>query len=88
MDRIVEQYKDRLHVVCISTDTDKMWQDTAKTFTMSWHNWSDGKQNTGAFAHYDLGGIPCYVLISPEGIVLKHWMGGHLEDELKEVLGE
>lgn len=75
MDEIAEKYKDRLQVVSITTDTDKVWREASVRHKMSWHNWSDGKQETGIYAHYDQGGIPNYTLISPEGMVVDCWMG-------------
>lgn len=75
MDEIAEKYKDRLQVVSITTDTDKVWREASVRHKMSWHNWSDGKQETGIYANYDQGGIPNYTLISPEGMVVDCWMG-------------
>lgn len=75
MGEIAEKYKDRLQVVSITTDTDKVWREASVRHKMSWHNWSDGKQETGIYAHYDQGGIPNYTLISPEGMVVDCWMG-------------
>ncbi|MBQ8271683.1 MAG: AhpC/TSA family protein [Tidjanibacter sp.] len=75
MGEIAEKYKDRLRVVSITTDTDKVWREASERHTMSWHNWSDGKQESGIYAHYDQGGIPNYTLISPEGMIIDRWMG-------------
>lgn len=75
MGEIAKKYKDRLQVVSITTDTDKVWREASERHTMSWHNWSDGKQEAGIYAHYDQGGIPNYTLISPEGVVIDRWMG-------------
>ena len=75
MGEIAEKYKDRLRVVSITTDTDKVWREASERHTMSWHNWSDGKQESGIYAHYDQGGIPNYTLISPDGMIIDRWMG-------------
>ena len=75
MGEIAEKYKDRLRVVSITTDTDNAWRTASEKYPMSWHNWSDGKQETGIYAHYDQGGIPNYTLISPEGTIIDRWMG-------------
>ena len=42
---------------------------------MTWQNLSDLKQNAGLSAVYDVNGIPNYVLISPEGKIMKMWSG-------------
>lgn len=89
MGEIAEKYKDRLQVVSITTDTDKVWREASVRHTMSWHNWSDGKQDTGIYAHYDQGGIPNYTLISPEGMIIDRWMGygqGSLRQKIAEHL--
>lgn len=75
MEEIAKKYKGRLQVVSITTDTDDMWRRASENHPMSWHNWSDGKQEAGIYAHYDQSGIPNYTLISPEGVVIDRWMG-------------
>ena len=75
MGEIAKKYKDRLRVVSITTDTDSVWREASGRHSMSWHNWSDGKQETGIYAHYDQTGIPNYTLISPEGIIIDRWIG-------------
>mgnify|MGYP003093896752 FL=1 len=42
---------------------------------MTWQNLSDLKQTAGLYAVYDVNGIPNYVLISPEGKIVKMWSG-------------
>lgn len=75
MGEIAKRYADRLQVVSITTDGDAMWRKTSADHPISWHNWSDGKEQMGIYRFYDQTGIPNYTLISPEGIVLDRWMG-------------
>ncbi len=75
MAEIAETYKGRLQLVSISTDTEAQWRRASKTHPMTWHNWSDGKGESGLYAAYYQGGIPNFTLISPEGIILEQWMG-------------
>ena len=42
---------------------------------MTWQNLSDLKQSAGLYAKYGVNGIPNYVLISPEGKIMKMWSG-------------
>ena len=42
---------------------------------MTWQNLSDLKQTAGLYAVYNVNGIPNYVLISPEGKIVKMWSG-------------
>lgn len=75
MGEIAESYKGRLQVVSITTDPDEQWRKGSEAHRMTWHNWSDGKGESGLYAAYYQGGIPNYTLISPEGIILEQWMG-------------
>lgn len=75
MGEIAEKYKGRLQVVSITTDNDSAWKEASKQHAMSWNNWSDGKGESGIYASYDMAAIPCYTLISPDGIVIDRWTG-------------
>ena len=86
---LADMYKDKLSVVSISLDTDELWRAALKTHPITWHNWSDGKGENGIFSHYGKGGIPLFVLISPDGNILDLWRGygqGTLIDRLKGVI--
>lgn len=88
---IHEQYGDRLAVVSISSDTEKRWRKASAVHQMAWMNLSDLKQTAGLYAKYGINGIPYYVLISPEGKVMKKWSGygkGSLKEEMRKWLGE
>ena len=87
MGELASTYKDKLHIVSISTDNKKVWERASKEHSMTWNNWNDLKGNAGLYARYDQGGIPSYTLISPEGIVLEQWMG-YGEGSLKKKIGE
>lgn len=75
MREIQEQYKDRLTIVSLSSDTKNRWQAASAQHEMTWKNWSDLKQGAGLSALYGVRGIPHYVLISPEGKIIKMWSG-------------
>ncbi len=75
MKEIQEQYKDRLTIVSLSSDTKNRWKTASAQHEMTWQNLSDLKQNAGLSAVYDVNGIPNYVLISPEGKIMKMWSG-------------
>ena len=87
MGELASTYKDKLHIVSISTDNKKTWERASKEHSMTWNNWNDLKGNAGLYARYDQGGIPNYTLISPEGIVLEQWTG-YGKGSLKKKIGE
>lgn len=75
MKEIQEQYKERLTIVSLSSDTQSRWKAASAQHEMTWQNLSDLKQTAGLYAKYDVRGIPNYVLISPEGKIIKMWSG-------------
>ena len=86
---LAEMYKEKLSIVSISTDTDDVWREASKEHNITWHNWSDGKGENGMFALYGKGGIPLFVLISPDGNIIKVWRGyskGGLTNNLKGII--
>lgn len=87
MGELASTYKDKLHIVSISTDNKKTWERASKEHPMTWNNWNDLKGNAGLYASYDQRGIPNYTLVSPEGIVLEQWTG-YGKGSLKAKIGE
>lgn len=90
MKQIAELYADRLAVVSLSIDTEQGWRKASQAHEMTWLNWSDLKGESGLYTTYgSTEGIPRYVLISPEGQVLKKWTGygaGRLKMTMKRWL--
>ena len=87
MGELASTYKDKLHIVSISTDNKKTWERASKEHPMTWNNWNDLKGNAGLYACYDQRGIPNYTLVSPEGIVLEQWTG-YGKGSLKAKIGQ
>lgn len=87
MKQITEKYKGRLQVVSITQDGDSAWRKAAEHHPMVWNNLSDGKAASGICASYFRGAIPCYTLISPDGIVVDHWEG-YAEGTLLQKIAE
>ena len=75
MGELQEKYADKLAIVSLSSDTEKRWRAASAEHKMTWANWSDKKQTGGLNARYGVGGLPHYVLISPEGKVVDSWSG-------------
>ena len=63
MKEIQEQYKERLTIVSLSSDTQSRWKAASAQHEMTWQNLSDLKQTAGLYAKYGVRGIPNYVLI-------------------------
>ena len=87
MEELATTYKDKLNIVSISIDNRNAWEMASEEHRMSWNNWNDLKGQSGIYAQYEQRSIPCYTLISPEGIVLEQWTGYH-EGCLKQKVDE
>lgn len=89
MEEIIDLYKDKLAVVGISSDSKEDWKKYVAEKNMSGNQWNElRKEQTGLAARYGVTGIPHYVLISPEGIILDVWGGygpGSLKSKLKRI---
>lgn len=89
MREIQNQYKNRLTIISLSSDTKSRWTKASAEHEMTWINLSDLKQSAGLYAKYGVRGIPNYVLISPEGKIVKMWSGygkGSLKQKIRRYL--
>ena len=70
-----ERHKDKLVMISLTTDDEKAWRECTHHSKITWLNLCDGKSMYGLAGSYDLQALPTLVLISPEGIWLKRWVG-------------
>lgn len=71
MREVYERLKGKLEIVGINQNTRSQWQKHEFSKRIVWKNWSDGKMGSSINGRYcDMGAIPYYVLISPEGRIL------------------
>ena len=90
MKEVAEAYKDSLVIVSLSLDTEEIWRQESPKHGMTWYNLNDLKGRSGIAAKYGVWGIPHYVLVSPQGILLAQWSGyskGNLKENVKKHLG-
>ena len=87
MEELATTYKEKLNIVSISIDNKDTWKIASEKHRMSWNNWNDLKGQSGIYAQYEQRSIPCYTLISPEGIVLEQWTS-YGKGSLKQKIGE
>lgn len=87
MREVQEAWKDRLVVVGISSDSEKVWKEASERKGITWTNLNDMQGTVGIYAHYGVRGIPHYVIVSPEGRIMHVWRGygaGVLKKKLEE----
>ncbi len=88
MKKVCLEYGDRLTVVCINENLEKEWKEYVAEEKLEGNQWNELlPARTGLSARYNIDGIPAYVLISPDGIVLEMWCGSrYLHKKLKNHL--
>ncbi len=76
LERLSETYQDKMAVVSICEDGKKQWKEFVRERQLKGNQWNELiSGRTGLAATYQVRGIPHYVLISPEGKILKMWSG-------------
>ncbi len=76
LERLSETYQDKMAVVSICEDSKNQWQQFVRKRQLKGNQWNElVSGRTGLFATYQVQAIPRYVLISPEGKILKMWEG-------------
>lgn len=91
MEEIAAQYGERLTVISLSCDREKSWRRASQEHNITWENLNDLQGTNGLYARYGVKSIPSYLLVSPEGKLLKKWSGygeGSLKAALREWLGK
>ena len=85
---VAQMYKDKLCVVSVNIEPADNWREALKKHPIAWYNWNDSKGGTGIYDRYcaNGGGIPLFVLISPDGYIIDKWYGygdGAITNQLK-----
>lgn len=90
MTEVSQQYKDQMAVVGICLGTEENMKVAIKEYEITGIQWRQAASGmSGLAAVYQVNAIPRYVLISPEGQVLKMWTGyseGSLKERMKELI--
>lgn len=87
LEEVATAYADRLVVVSISSDPEKVWKKFLTEKGMKGNHWNELRHDgEGLIAAYGVRGVPYYVLISPDGVVLDTWGGygkGSIHEKVK-----
>jgi peroxiredoxin len=84
---ISQKYKDRVQVVTFSTDPKKDWLKGIKSDNITWLTLNDGRGSySEPILRYGVDGVPNFVIISPNGIVVDKWASyGKVESGMGEL---
>ena len=71
MREVYERLNGKLEIVGINQNTVSEWKKHEFSKRIVWKNWNDGKKGSSLTSRYcDMGAIPYYVLLSPEGRIV------------------
>lgn len=88
MKKVHESHSDKLTIIGISVDSHAVWMEGLEKHQLPWLNLNDFLEYGGYASFYGVHAIPFYVLISPDGIIEKIWMGyrkGMFEEIVKTI---
>ena len=81
-----EEHRDHLAVVSINVDKETVWKEASLSHGISWNDWNDPNGTSGSIRSFGTGGLPTFVLVSPEGII-EEITSGYGEGSLRRLLG-
>lgn len=70
-----KKHADIAEVISLSIDTDAMWREASECYSLEGNNWNEGKEDLGLYRNFGAEGMPTFVLVSPEGIVMDQFLG-------------
>lgn len=73
--QFAETNKERVEVISINTDTEKIWKKATEQHKLTGNNWIDPNGTSGLYLNYGIKGIPTFVIVDPEGTIRKKWSG-------------
>ena len=84
---ISKDFQEELAVVSINLDTDSIWREALKIHDIFWDNWNDRDGFVGSVRTFGTTGLPVYVLVSPEGIIIDI-IDGYIKGQLRSRVQE
>ena len=78
---IADAMGDKVEVISISSDAKSVWKMASARHGIGWRNLNDlrGSTQDGICTKFNVEGLPTFVIVSPDGIVLDK-MRGYAED--------
>lgn len=86
LQELQEKTGDRLEIVSISLDKDRVWKRGHEEHPVSWTDWRDPSGYSGSIRSFKARGIPTFVLVSPQGVV-QEIQEGFTEGSLQRLVG-
>lgn len=70
-----EKYPDKLELISLSIDSDKIWRQSSEELHLTGNNWNEGKEDYGIYRRLGLNGYPYFLVVTPDGIIKDIWFG-------------
>jgi thiol-disulfide isomerase/thioredoxin len=67
---VSNEFPESLSVISISLDKESVWREASKEHGIFWNDWNDPKGTSGSVRAFGTNGIPTFVIVSPEGIIV------------------
>ena len=67
---VSNEFKEKLAVVSISLDSENPWKEASKDHGIFWNDWNDPQGISGSVRAFGTNGIPTFVIVSPDGIIV------------------
>lgn len=64
-----EKYPDKLELISLSIDSDKIWRQSSEELHLTGNNWNEGKEDYGIYRRLGLNGYPYFLVVTPDGII-------------------
>ena len=80
-----KEFQQTLAVISINLDKENTWRKASKEHGISWNDWNDPKGTAGSVRTYGTIGIPTFVIVSPEGIIIDI-ITGYGEGQLRSAI--
>ena len=72
---LTDSMKGTLEVIGLNVDTPDTWKAKGKDNPVSWYDFNEEKESYGLNLRFETMGIPAFVIISKEGVILDVWSG-------------
>lgn len=89
LEEIVRSGKSPVEIVGFNLDGENSWKVGSKAHPVIWPEFNDLKGSYGLIRRFEVPGVPTFVVVSDEGIILDIWTGGRagmLLDRINEAL--
>ncbi len=72
---LMEKYPDKLELISLSIDSDRIWRNASEMLHLKGNNWNEGKENYGIFRRLGTHAYPTFMIVAPDGTIKDVWRG-------------